>query len=186
MRVPISYALTYPERAATPVDELDFSEGLSLEFEPPDLETFPLLALPAGCGRVAAAPIRAPTTPRTKLPCPRSSRGGCLLGIAGVVQETLDGVEGAPAGDLDELVKADAEARRAGRKRCRSTRHVNVFVAILGLGLLVLVHEAGHFFTARAVSMTPRRFYIGFPPPIVSSGARESSTSSGTIRSAAT
>jgi regulator of sigma E protease len=44
---------------------------------------------------------------------------------------------------------------------------VNIFVAILGLGLLVLVHEAGHFFTARAVGMTPRRFYVGFPPPLV-------------------
>jgi regulator of sigma E protease len=44
---------------------------------------------------------------------------------------------------------------------------VNFFIAILGLGLLVLVHEAGHFFTARAVGMSPRRFYIGFPPPLV-------------------
>jgi regulator of sigma E protease len=44
---------------------------------------------------------------------------------------------------------------------------VNVFVAILGLGLLVLVHEAGHFFTARGVGMRPRRFYVGFPPPLV-------------------
>ena len=44
---------------------------------------------------------------------------------------------------------------------------MNFFVAILGLGLLVLVHEAGHFFSARAVGMSPRRFYIGFPPAIV-------------------
>jgi regulator of sigma E protease len=44
---------------------------------------------------------------------------------------------------------------------------VNIFVAIIGLGLLVLVHEAGHFFTARAVGMSPRRFYIGFPPALV-------------------
>ncbi len=44
---------------------------------------------------------------------------------------------------------------------------MNVLAAILGLGLLVLVHEAGHFFTARAVGMTPRRFYVGFPPPLV-------------------
>ena len=43
---------------------------------------------------------------------------------------------------------------------------MNIFVAILGLGFLVFVHEAGHFFTARAVGMTPRRFYVGFPPPI--------------------
>jgi regulator of sigma E protease len=44
---------------------------------------------------------------------------------------------------------------------------VNIFVGILGLGLLVFVHEAGHFFTARAVGMSPRRFYIGFPPALV-------------------
>src|SRR5436305_449299 len=41
MRVPISYALTHPERAATPVSPLDLT-SLRLEFEPPDLETFPL------------------------------------------------------------------------------------------------------------------------------------------------
>jgi len=40
-------------------------------------------------------------------------------------------------------------------------------VAILGLAVLVLVHEAGHFFAARAVGMTPRKFYIGFGPPLV-------------------
>ncbi len=44
---------------------------------------------------------------------------------------------------------------------------MNIFVAILGLGLLVLVHEAGHFFSARAVGMSPRRFYLGFPPALV-------------------
>jgi regulator of sigma E protease len=43
---------------------------------------------------------------------------------------------------------------------------VNIFIAIIGLSLLVLVHEAGHFFSARAVGMSPRRFYVGFPPAI--------------------
>ena len=41
---------------------------------------------------------------------------------------------------------------------------MNSLIAILGLAFLVLVHEAGHFFTARAVGMNPRKFYIGFPP----------------------
>jgi regulator of sigma E protease len=40
-------------------------------------------------------------------------------------------------------------------------------VAILGLAVLVLIHEAGHFFVARAVGMTPRKFYLGFGPPVV-------------------
>ncbi len=43
---------------------------------------------------------------------------------------------------------------------------MSIFVAIIGLAFLILVHEAGHFFTARAVGMRPRRFYLGFPPAI--------------------
>ena len=43
---------------------------------------------------------------------------------------------------------------------------MNVLIAILGLELLVVVHEAGHFFTAKAVGMKPQRFYVGFPPAL--------------------
>jgi regulator of sigma E protease len=43
---------------------------------------------------------------------------------------------------------------------------VNIFISIVGLGLLILIHEAGHFFVARAVGMNPRKFYIGFPPAV--------------------
>src|SRR5207247_6554390 len=50
MRVPISFALTYPERGATPVPQLDLAAGLTLEFEAPDLETFPLLGLARRAG----------------------------------------------------------------------------------------------------------------------------------------
>lgn len=44
---------------------------------------------------------------------------------------------------------------------------MSFFFAIVGLGLLVLIHEAGHFFAARAVGMKPRKFYIGFGQPLV-------------------
>jgi len=44
---------------------------------------------------------------------------------------------------------------------------VSIFVSILGLGLLILIHEAGHFFVARSVGMNPRKFYLGFPPALV-------------------
>jgi regulator of sigma E protease len=43
---------------------------------------------------------------------------------------------------------------------------MSLFVSILGLAFLILVHEAGHFFVARAVGMSPRKFYLGFPPAI--------------------
>jgi regulator of sigma E protease len=44
---------------------------------------------------------------------------------------------------------------------------MSVFISIVGLGLLILIHEAGHFFVARAVGMNPRKFYLGFPPALV-------------------
>ena len=44
---------------------------------------------------------------------------------------------------------------------------MNIAIAILGLGLLVLVHESGHFFASLAVGLRPRRFYLGFPPAVV-------------------
>ena len=44
---------------------------------------------------------------------------------------------------------------------------MSFLVAVLGLALLILIHEAGHFFTARAVGMVPRRFYVGFPPALL-------------------
>src|SRR4051795_5390043 len=116
MRVPISFALSYPERATTPVPPLDLASGLTLEFEAPDLETFPLLPLArrAGeqggtfpCAFNAANEVAVAAFLDGRLP---------FLGIAETVEETLASVEGAPAGDLDELNEADAEARRlAGR-----------------------------------------------------------------------
>ena len=44
---------------------------------------------------------------------------------------------------------------------------MSIAIAILGLAVLILLHEAGHFFVARAVGMSPRKFYIGFPPALV-------------------
>jgi regulator of sigma E protease len=43
---------------------------------------------------------------------------------------------------------------------------MNNLIAILGLAFLILLHEAGHFYTARLVGMRPRKFYIGFPPAV--------------------
>jgi 1-deoxy-D-xylulose-5-phosphate reductoisomerase len=119
MRVPIAFALTYPERAATPVAPLDFSNGLRLEFEPPDLETFPLLALArrageeAGtypCAFNAANEVAVAAFLEGRLP---------FLGIAATVEETLAGIDGGPAHDLDELMDADAEARRLAERGLR-------------------------------------------------------------------
>ncbi len=44
---------------------------------------------------------------------------------------------------------------------------MTIFVAILGLGLLIFVHELGHFVASLALRMRPRKFYVGFPPALL-------------------
>ena len=115
MAVPISYALTYPERAATPAEPLDLAGGLTLEFGPPDLETFPALVLARSAGEAggtypcafnAANEVAVEAFLQARLP---------FLGIPEIVAATLEAVDGAPARDLDDLLGADAVARRAAR-----------------------------------------------------------------------
>src|SRR5438874_31568 len=117
MRVPISYALTYPERGGTPVPPLDLASGLTLEFAAPDLETFPLLGLARRAGELggtypcafnAANEVAVAAFLAGRLP---------FLGIADTVEDALAAVDGSPAGDLEELVAADAEARAAAEAR---------------------------------------------------------------------
>lgn len=62
MRLPIQYALTYPERTPGPARRLDWSQAFDLEFEPPDRERFPAIDLGlevAGAGGTAGAVLNA-------------------------------------------------------------------------------------------------------------------------------
>jgi 1-deoxy-D-xylulose-5-phosphate reductoisomerase len=111
MRVPISYALTYPERAATPIPPLDLAAGLTLEFHAPDLETFPLLALAreAGerggthpCAFNAANEVAVAAFLERRLP---------FLAISEVVADTLAEFDGGEPRDLADVLEADAQAR---------------------------------------------------------------------------
>jgi 1-deoxy-D-xylulose-5-phosphate reductoisomerase len=111
MRVPISFALTYPAREPTPLRQLNFAGGLSLEFHEPDLEAFPLLALAREAGQ------RGGTFPCAFNAANEAAVQAFLEGrirfvdIDGAVADVLARVDGAPARDLDELVEADRSAR---------------------------------------------------------------------------
>jgi 1-deoxy-D-xylulose-5-phosphate reductoisomerase len=111
MRVPISYALTYPERPSTPIPALDLASGLTLEFHAPDLETFPLLALAREAGeRGGTYPCAYNAANEVAVAAFLDGRSP-FLGIAEVVGETLTVVDGHAPRDLDELAEADAAAR---------------------------------------------------------------------------
>ena len=111
MRVPISYALTYPSRSATPVPQLPL-EGLTLAFEAVDDHTFPLLGLARAAGeRGGTAPCAYNAANEVAVAAFLEGRLA-FADIASVVEETLARVDGAPARDLEDLVVADDEARR--------------------------------------------------------------------------
>jgi 1-deoxy-D-xylulose-5-phosphate reductoisomerase len=119
MRVPISFALTYPERAATPIPALDLAGGLILEFSPPDEEAFPCLALARAAGEAgrtvpcvlnAANEVAVAAFLDGRLP---------FLSIPEVVERTLNAIEGPVAHDLEELTAVDAEARRVASTHTR-------------------------------------------------------------------
>jgi 1-deoxy-D-xylulose-5-phosphate reductoisomerase len=116
MRVPISYALTYPERAATPIAPLDLAAGLTLEFAAPDEDAFPCLALARAAGEAggtapcvlnAANEIAVAAFLAGELP---------FLGIPDVVEGTLEACDAPVARDLADLVAIDAEARDTARE----------------------------------------------------------------------
>jgi 1-deoxy-D-xylulose-5-phosphate reductoisomerase len=110
MRVPISYALTYPERAATPIPPLDLTAG-PLEFFPPDTDTFRLLALAREAGeRGGTYPCAFNAANEVAVAAFLDGRIG-FLEIASLVEDALGNVDGAPARDLEELRGADRRAR---------------------------------------------------------------------------
>jgi 1-deoxy-D-xylulose-5-phosphate reductoisomerase len=123
MRVPISFALAYPERAGTPIPALDLSSGLILEFFPPDEEAFPCLALARAAGEAgrtvpcvlnAANEVAVAAFLDGRLP---------FLGIPEVVERTLNAIEAPAASDLEELTAVDAEARRIAAALTREPVH---------------------------------------------------------------
>ena len=111
MRVPISFALTYPARADTPLEQLDFSSGLRLEFHAPDLEAFPLLALAREAGeRGGTYPCAFNAANEVAVQAFLEGRIR-FLDIDSAVADVLARVDGAPARDVDELIEADRKAR---------------------------------------------------------------------------
>jgi len=87
-----------------------------LEFEPPDLETFPLLALARHAGEQGGTYPCAYNAANEVAVAAFLEGGLSFLGIAATVEEVLAEVDGAAARDLDDLVAADREARRLAER----------------------------------------------------------------------
>jgi 1-deoxy-D-xylulose-5-phosphate reductoisomerase len=110
MRVPISYALTYPDRAAVPIASLDLT-SLTLVFEAPDTDTFPMLALAREAGEKGGTYPCAFNAANEVAVAAFLEGRLAFLEIADVVGDALTRADGSPARDLADLVEADRAAR---------------------------------------------------------------------------
>ena len=115
MRVPISYALNYPERADVPVRTLDLIDVGALTFEAPDLDSFPCLRLAreaAEAGGTAPCILNAANEVAV-----HAFLAGDLsfMGIAQVIESTLSELPAQPVRHFSDLYAADAHAREVAR-----------------------------------------------------------------------
>jgi 1-deoxy-D-xylulose-5-phosphate reductoisomerase len=116
MRMPIQYALTYPERCAAPVPKIDWSEARKWEFDPPDMERFPLLKLAYQCqetGGSAACILNA--ADEIAVEAFLQKRIGFLT-IFEVVDETLSRIPVRQPRTVGEILEIDEGARRLARE----------------------------------------------------------------------
>jgi 1-deoxy-D-xylulose-5-phosphate reductoisomerase len=123
MRVPISFALTFPERAETPIEPLDLAGGLILEFSAPDEDAFPCLALARAAGEAGRSAPCVLNAANEVAVAAFLDGGLPFLGISEVVEGTLNTTDTVAARDLDELVAIDAEARKTAAALTRQLVH---------------------------------------------------------------
>jgi 1-deoxy-D-xylulose-5-phosphate reductoisomerase len=112
MRLPIQYALSYPERIDSPTRRFDFAQAMTLAFEPPDPVRFPAVRLgheAASRGGTAGAVLNAANEEAV-----RGFLEGVLrfTDIADVCARVLDEHPFQPDPSLDDVRRLDAWARQ--------------------------------------------------------------------------
>ncbi|WP_164157261.1 1-deoxy-D-xylulose-5-phosphate reductoisomerase, partial [Sandarakinorhabdus rubra] len=111
MRIPIAYAMGWPERIATPAARLDLAQVATLSFEAPDLERFPCLALAWEAMRAGgSAPCILNAANEVAVAAFIAGQAG-FLDIDAIVAETLGIIPHAAMASLADVLAVDAEAR---------------------------------------------------------------------------
>jgi len=116
MKVPIQYALTYPDRWPAPHERLNWTETSRLDFEPPNTEKFPCLRLAFDAleaGGTASAVLNAANEVAVELFLQEAIR---FTDIPRVIDQTLTAIAGPGVDSLDALVEVDAAARRHAKE----------------------------------------------------------------------
>jgi len=124
MRLPIQYALSHPERWDAAIPGMDWGKAMRLDFHVPDRERFPCLAL------AYEALEKGGSVPATLNAANEEAVSAFLDGrvpftaIPDTIREVIDALPAAAIATLEDVLEADAQARRTGREALRRRAHV--------------------------------------------------------------
>ena len=168
MRVAIGYALHHPDRADLPIEPLDLVKLGRLDFEAPDLDAFPCLRL-AREAAVAGGTAPCALNAANEVAVHAFLNGRLTLHRHPAASSTACWTARLPPrarlrGALRHRLRGARARRRADRD---GVPRMSWILAFLGFAALVILHEAGHFFAAKAVGMRVERFALFFPPLVV-------------------
>jgi len=128
MRMPIQYALTWPERAPAPVPRLEWAERRTWEFEPPSFDRFPLLKL-AYQAQAGGGSLTATLNAADEIAVEHFLGGRIpFLAIAEVVEETLSRVGRLEPKTIGDVLEIDRRSREVAE------------TVVSGLGIRVAAH----------------------------------------------
>jgi 1-deoxy-D-xylulose-5-phosphate reductoisomerase len=122
MRMPIQYAMTYPDREKAPAGRVDWSQARTWSFSPPDFERFPLLRLAyqaQNLGGSSTCTLNA--ADEIAVEAFLEGRIG-FLSIAEVVEEALARVAPRSPASIEEVIAVDQETRAVARRILTSGR----------------------------------------------------------------
>ena len=115
MRLPIGYALGWPDRSPVPFGALDWSSPATLTFEPPERGVFRCIDLAYHAG-ISGGSAPAWLSAANEVAVDAFLAGAMAWsGIADVVAETLDAWRDEPVDQVESVLAADEEARARAR-----------------------------------------------------------------------
>jgi 1-deoxy-D-xylulose-5-phosphate reductoisomerase len=116
MRMPIQYALTWPERWQAPVPKIDWSAARHWDFEPPDFDRFPLLRLAYECQQAGgSATCTLNAADEVAVEAFLQEEIG-FTAIAALVEETIQRMPNRQPRTVGEILEIDQESRAMARE----------------------------------------------------------------------
>ena len=123
MRTPIAYALGFPERIESGVASLDLFKIARLDFEAPDEQRFPCIALAYAALRAGASAPAVLNAANEVAVAAFLDRQLAFQAIASVIEQTLEQVSSTPVDTLQQVLAADAAARHVAQDLIAGKRY---------------------------------------------------------------